>query len=149
MLNYDLLEEVKEYCKINNISDVESLITKMLKRGFAIEKFGDTAATPEIKIVEKIIEKEVIVEKEVFIEKIITITDDNKVTEIIKELEDKFNDDRLNLIKEMTDKTNEEKTLLISKITELEEKLKLVPKSKPDIYENRMGYFGSNLLDNK
>ncbi len=139
MLNHDLLEEIKEYCKINNIPDVETLITKMLKRGFTIERFGDSSTEPEIKIVERI------VEKEIFVDKIVTVTDDDRLAEIIEELENKFNDERADI----SEKHQTEKTSLTSKIIELEETIQKLSKNKPDIYDNPKGFFGSNLLDNK
>ena len=33
-------QEINDYCKLNNIDDIDSLISKMLKVGFDIEKFG-------------------------------------------------------------------------------------------------------------
>lgn len=41
MIKETLLKEIQEYCKINNIQDVEGLINKMLQQGFTIEKFGN------------------------------------------------------------------------------------------------------------
>lgn len=45
MINDKLLTEIKQYCKLNDIEDVDALINKMLKQGFTIEKHG---AIPEI-----------------------------------------------------------------------------------------------------
>lgn len=40
MIDNKLLNEIKDYCKLNDISDINHLINKMLKQGFTIEKFG-------------------------------------------------------------------------------------------------------------
>lgn len=40
MINNKLLKEIEEYCKINDIEDVNALIDKMLRQGFTIEKHG-------------------------------------------------------------------------------------------------------------
>lgn len=42
MIKDKLLSEIKQYCELNNIEDVEGLVNKMLKQGFTIEKFGET-----------------------------------------------------------------------------------------------------------
>lgn len=52
----NIKDDINQYCKLNNIENVESFIIKVLKSGFDIEKYGllnDT--TP--KIIEKEIEK--------------------------------------------------------------------------------------------
>jgi len=102
-----LKKEIKDYCVLNNITDIETFMLEAVKQGFNIEKYGnapfDLSKPQEIveKEVEKIVEiiKEVekiveipvekIVEKEV--EKIVevTITDNeliNKLKEEINEL---------------------------------------------------------------
>lgn len=50
-----LKDEIWEYCRVNNISNIDEFTLKLIKQGFTIEKFG---ATPEAKerIVEKIVE---------------------------------------------------------------------------------------------
>ena len=35
-----LLSEITEYCKYNDISDIEKEVNKMLQKGFNIEKYG-------------------------------------------------------------------------------------------------------------
>jgi hypothetical protein len=40
--NYLILdEEFMQYCKINNITDIESLAKKVFKQGFTILKYGE------------------------------------------------------------------------------------------------------------
>lgn len=61
-----LKKEIENYCRINNISNIDDFTIKLVKQGFTIEKFGATPTTKE-KIVEKIVEVPVekIVEKRV------------------------------------------------------------------------------------
>ncbi len=60
-INEKLLKEINSYCKLNNIEDVDSLINKMLKVGFDIEKFGPNLSLnkPKVKKEEiKVVPKE-------------------------------------------------------------------------------------------
>lgn len=49
MINKKLLDEITEYCKVNNL-DISELINKMLTRGFTIEKYGETPIKHEVVI---------------------------------------------------------------------------------------------------
>ena len=40
MINNKLLEEIKEYCELNNIEDIDKEINRLLRIGFNIEKYG-------------------------------------------------------------------------------------------------------------
>lgn len=73
--------EIIEYCKINDISDVDGFTMKMIKQGLTIEKYGSRPSQPqqEPKVIEKIIE--------VPVEKIVKISDDTKLDDLIKENE--------------------------------------------------------------
>lgn len=168
-----LKDEIWEYCRLNDISNVDEFTINMVQQGFTVEKFG---ATPfgegEVKEVEKIIEVPVekIVEK--VIKKEIFITDDDEVkklsnknielVDIVKELKNKLGDktkdktiDVLNKkIKDM-DKTNSTSNKKIEnlekELKDLKEKLETTLKDNnkdSDIYKDgkRGGWFGSNLL---
>ena len=50
----ELNNEIWEYCRSNNITNIDEFTLKLLKQGFTTEKFG---ATPVTKTVEKIVEK--------------------------------------------------------------------------------------------
>lgn len=90
----ELNDEIWNYCRANNITNIDEFMLKCLKQGFTAEKFG---ATPTIK--EKIVEKEVekivkvpvekIVEKivEVPVEKEVFITDDKEMQKLTAEIE--------------------------------------------------------------
>lgn len=83
MINKELLKEIKEYCKLNDLI-VRDIINIALIRGFDIEKFGltPTSANKERKPVEviKIVEK--------VVEKIVKVSDDTKSNKLLKEIEE-------------------------------------------------------------
>lgn len=86
-----IYDEIKEYCRVNNIDDVDKFIRKILNQGFTTEKWGvigenkepkkeiveriiisAVTSEPEIRVVEKIVYSAVTVEPEVrVVEKII------------------------------------------------------------------------------
>jgi len=86
MIREKLLDEIKQYCKLNNIDDVESLINKMLQQGFTIEKFGEKPNAGGAKEVGKKPEEtkankykiQIKVEEEKIIEETIIIKKDKK-----------------------------------------------------------------------
>ncbi len=49
----ELNNEIWEYCRSNNITNIDEFMLKLLKQGFTAEKFG---ATPTTKTIEKIVE---------------------------------------------------------------------------------------------
>lgn len=69
-----IYDEIKEYCRVNNIDDVDKFIRKILNQGFATEKWGVIGENKESKkeIVEKIIISAITSEPEIkIVEKII------------------------------------------------------------------------------
>jgi len=92
-VNKELNDEIWNYCRANNITNIDEFMLKCLKQGFTSEKFGATPTTKE-KIVEKEVEKivEVPIEKivEVFVEKEVFITDNKEMKKLTKEI-DKLN----------------------------------------------------------
>jgi len=171
MLKKELLKEIKEYCKENNIEDVNALVNEMLKRGFTIEKFGETPVTAKgktetVEVVKEVIKeviKEVPVEviKEVPVEKIVKISDDEevgrllvKITELEKEIGELMDNRKrqtqaILLSNKILDETKEGYE---GRVTELEEIINILKNPNQgqnrDIYgEDRKGKYGSNLLD--
>ena len=164
----NLKDEIWEYCRLNDISNIDEFIVKMIRQGYTSEKFG---ATPvgygSVKEVEKVVE----VIKEVPVEKIVTkieyVSDKSGETELIE---------KLNILEEENKKfstklseSEEEIQKFSTKVTEMEnifqketslrdkeiEKLKKELeeekkkiKNETDIYgdEKRGGWFGSNIL---
>lgn len=104
IFNSRVLDQIKSYCTLNNIEDVDKFISNCFTQGFNIEKYGllgktlndsekdlKTGVVEEkhiIKEVEKIVEvpveviKEVIVEKEVPVELIKEVIVEKVVTKI-------------------------------------------------------------------
>jgi hypothetical protein len=91
----ELKNDIWDYCRNNNITNIDEFTLKLVKQGFTVEKYGATPIQKTIeveKIVEKIIEKpiekiiEVPVEK--IVEKEVIVTDNSQV----KVLADKVND---------------------------------------------------------
>jgi beta-lactamase class A len=150
----DLGEEMWDYCRLNNITDINAFALKLTKQGFTAEKYGSTPIN-KTTVVEKEVVKEVI--KEVPVEKIVTkevevikevvkevkVSDDTKVNELLerigklesevstkeKELKTKdFNtNNTLNLMKiELAEKNKE--------ITRLKEENKKQENKPRDIY---------------
>ena len=52
-----IYDEIKEYCRVNNIDDVDKFIRKILNQGFTTEKWGVIGENKEPKkeIIEKVI----------------------------------------------------------------------------------------------
>lgn len=106
-------DEIWDYCRVNNISNIDEFTLKLITQGFTAEKYGSTPSTKE-KIVEKVVEVEKIVEK--VIEKEVYITDDTST-------------------KELTDKIVKlENDLIVMKESYEEEIKKLKTKNKGDLY---------------
>ena len=87
----DIKDEIWQYCKSNNITNVDEFITSMLSRGFTAEKFGSVPweKPAKIKEVEKVVEKEVIKEVPVEVIKEVEKIVEKKVevpVEVIKEV---------------------------------------------------------------
>ena len=129
----DIKDEVWDYCRVNNITNVDQFILNCMKQGFAVEKYGTSPIVPQVieKEVEKIVEKivEVHVEKiveriiEVPVEKIVEkiITNDSQVQELLVKLGSVENE--LKVEKERT--SNSELGKLYQQITNLENMLKV------------------------
>jgi hypothetical protein len=65
-----LMDDILDYCRLNNIPNIDDFIIKMVRQGFTVEKYG---ATPVTKTVEKIVEKIVEVPVEKIVEKIVEV----------------------------------------------------------------------------
>ena len=79
----DLHNEIWDYCRANKITNIDEFTLKLLKQGFASEKFG---STPMIKTIEKEVEKIVEVPVEKIVEKIVEVP----VNMVDTELSDKY-----------------------------------------------------------
>jgi DNA repair exonuclease SbcCD ATPase subunit len=83
----NLKDEIWEYCRLNDITDLNAFMLKSLQQGFNIEKYGPTPFTvggKEPEVIEKEVEKIVEVIKEVPVEVIKEII---KEVPVVKEVE--------------------------------------------------------------
>lgn len=57
-----IYDEIKEYCRVNSIDDVDKFIRKIVNQGFTTEKWGVIGENkePKTEIIEKIVEKIII-----------------------------------------------------------------------------------------
>ena len=100
-------DEIWDYCRVNDIPNIDEFILKMITQGFTVEKYG-AAPTARERIVEKIVEKIVevpvdkIVEKivEVPVEKEVYITDNSEIKNLAEQI-NKLETDRDFYKKEM------------------------------------------------
>jgi hypothetical protein len=79
-LTKELKDDIWEYCRLNDITDLNAFMVRMLRQGYNIEKYGATPFKMS-KGKHEIIEKEII--KEVPVE---VIREVEKIIEIIKEV---------------------------------------------------------------
>jgi len=162
-------DEVWEYCRINNISNVDDFILRMISQGFTAEKYGSTpmGGLEVEKIVEVI--KEVIIEKEIPVEKIVTkieyISDkdsEDKLAEKIGGLEENIFQLKLKIEKErqiFSTMIKEMENNFENELSKKDKELDFIKKSiegekknqnkKDDIYgdDSKGGFYGSNLLN--
>lgn len=84
----ELKDEIKNYCGVNGIPNIDEFTLKLIKQGFTVEKFGATPVANE-KIVEKVVEKIVEVPVEKIIEKEVYVTNDDQVKDLMGTLNEK------------------------------------------------------------
>lgn len=145
-----LKDEIWDFCRVNDITNIDNFTINLIRQGFAIEKYGNSPIPPQIiekevikevevvkevevpveKIVEKIVEvpveKIIEVIKEVPVEKIVEkiITDDSQVQELatkIKNLEIELEFSKANTLKEVSDREKD----LTNKVALLQKDLEL------------------------
>jgi hypothetical protein len=133
-LTYNQSKSVQEYCKLNNIEDVDKFITKCYTEGFNIKKYGllgdETGKPVEVPVevvkyvdvpVEIIKEVEVIkyVDREVIKEVPVEIIKE-KIVNVVQEVPVEKPNDKVLLLQETLQKLRKELTDKNSRITELE-----------------------------
>ena len=115
-----LKDEIWEYCRLNDITDIDAFILKSTQQGFNIEKYGTTPfkiGGKEPEVIEKEVVKVVTATTEVEIIKEIPVE-----IEVIKEVEKIVEVTVAD--NELIDKLTKEKNLLSEKTKQLEEDLK-------------------------
>jgi len=132
----NLKDEIWEYCRLNDITDLNAFMLKSLQQGFNIEKYGTTpfkiggdpeiiekevikviTATTEVEVVREVpVEIEVIKEVEKIVE--VTVTDNELIDKLQKDL-DTVNHNLEEIVKEKDDKID----TLNREISDLEAKI--------------------------
>jgi len=158
-------EEIWEYCRLNDISNIDDFILKLIRQGFTSEKYG---ATPMGNFEPKKIEKIVEVIKEVPVEKIVTKIEYINDTDNENELMEKIKELNQNIF-HLNEEFSTEKKIFSTKIEEMEKNFQKEIENKDkeidnlkkeiedekkknnknhDIYgdERKAGWFGSNIL---
>jgi molecular chaperone DnaK (HSP70) len=140
-------DEIWDYCRINDIPNIDEFVLRMVSQGFTVEKYG-AAPTAREKIIEKKIEipvekiVEVPVEKivEKIVEKEVYVTDNDSLSELtnkIKELEDKLQNNNSESSEEIENikseyegklKERDDKIILLTNLLDIEKR------KKRDIY---------------
>lgn len=144
-------DEIWDYCRINDISNIDDFTLKLIKTGFTVEKFGATPQSIE-KIVEKEVEKivEVIKEvpieviKELIVEKVVekeVYITDNEANKVLNEKISKLENDIIILKEQLETQVkivfdiSREKNTLEKELDVLKDELKVEKnKNKKDIY---------------
>lgn len=62
LLTNSQTKSIKEYCKLNNITNIDDFIMKCFTSGFNIEKYGLLDGESEVRVIEKEVIKEIPVE---------------------------------------------------------------------------------------
>lgn len=81
-----LYNDIVEYCKMNNIDDVDKFIRRIINQGFTTEKWGTIGneTQPKKEVIEKIIISAITIQPEIqIIEKIIVSAVTNEQTKIV------------------------------------------------------------------
>jgi len=173
MIEDKLKEQIKQYCELNEIEDIDSFINKVLTRGFTSEKWGELIPkrkTKEQKVEEKgddyvpgadIESEEEKVEEVEVVEEVVIVK--VRISPHAQKLIDKYELDSEMIIgtgkndgitKKDVEKYLEENGIEKREgnivIKETIREIKEIEKKDKDIYgEDEFGYHGSNLLDIK
>lgn len=103
-INKELYDDIKKFCNLNKIDDIDKFILKCLKQGVDIQRYGLLGGIETIE--EKIVEKEIIIEKRVEVP-----------VEVIKEVE-KIVEVPLEIIKEIVVEKEVIKEVPVERIVE-------------------------------
>lgn len=121
-------DEIWDYCRINNISNIDEFTVKLVKQGFTMEKYGATP-TPNLKVIEKIIEKIVEVPVEKIVERVVEVPIQMIDTELSENLKN-----HIKLVEQLRGELLE----ITNMSSELNKQLEIEKnKNKRDIYGER------------
>ena len=83
-LSDKIYDDIKEYCRVNHIDDVDKFIKKIINQGFTTEKWGVIGENkePKTEIIEKIIISAITTEPEIRIVEKIVYSSDTKIPDV-------------------------------------------------------------------
>lgn len=116
------LTSVQEYCKLNNIEDVDKFISKCFVNGFNTTKYGLLGDDREPNVIEKEIIREVPVEVIKYVDReiIVEVIKEVPVTNIDKICDKPEPNDKVKLLQETLQKLRKELSLKNTRIEDLE-----------------------------
>lgn len=85
-------DEIWEYCRVNDIPNIDDFILKLVKQGFTVEKYGATPTRGE-KVLEKIVDRMVEVPVEKIVERVVEVPIamvDTELSELTKKQHDEI-----------------------------------------------------------
>lgn len=134
----NLKGDIKKYCELNNIEDVDKFTQNLLQQGFNIEKYGMgpiEKLTPEVVEKEVPVEKVVEVIKEVPMEKIVEVEKEVPVEKIVEVEKEVYisNDKQVNELKDKLTQSQKEASKYLSEWEDKISELKSIEKERDNL----------------
>ena len=138
-----LKDEIWEYCRMNDIPNIDEFIIKLLQQGYTVEKFGATPlGTGEVKEVEKVVE----VVKEVPVEKIVEVVKEVPVEKVVEKEIYITDDEQVNELKQKLIDTQDESSTYLTNLSEKDKEIDNLKKETRKIQDGFVGM--TNKCDN-
>ena len=131
-----LKDEIWEYCRMNDIPNIDEFIIKMVQQGYTVEKFGATPlGTGEVKEVEKVVE----VVKEVPVEKIVEVVKEVPVEKVVEKEIYITDDEQVNELKQKLIDTQDESSTYLTNLSEKDKEIDNLKKETRKIQDGFVG----------
>jgi predicted RNase H-like nuclease (RuvC/YqgF family) len=138
-----LKDEIWEYCRMNDIPNIDEFIIKMVRQGYTVEKFGATPlGTGEVKEIEKVVE----VVKEVPVEKIVEVVKEVPVEKVVEKEIYITDDEQVNELKQKLIDTQDESSTYLTNLSEKDKEIDNLKKETKKIQDGFVGM--TNKCDN-
>ena len=138
-----LKDEIWEYCRMNDIPNIDEFIIKMVQQGYTVEKFGSTPlGTGEVKEIEKVVE----VVKEVPVEKIVEVVKEVPVEKVVEKEIYITDDEQVNELKQKLIDTQDESSTYLTNLSEKDKEIDNLKKETRKIQDGFVGM--TNKCDN-
>jgi predicted RNase H-like nuclease (RuvC/YqgF family) len=131
-----LKDEIWEYCRMNDIPNIDEFIIKMVRQGYTVEKFGATPlGTGEVKEIEKVVE----VVKEVPVEKIVEVVKEVPVEKVVEKEIYITDDEQVNELKQKLIDTQDESSTYLTNLSEKDKEIDNLKKETKKIQDGFVG----------